>query len=171
MNENFKRFIFEEIYLPCAEKADVENFNVLIDIKLKNWIDNWLPAKTVQTGWQVLREQFQKTLIPNVDQRKSCDQTQNNESDDQLFQRLKMAVSETVLEHHQWDGKAADVIVSSRYFSVRSHYRFSFFFSKKLLQMNSSEDRIVSSKEKWKESAKYWQDLINDRIVSSKFIY
>lgn len=148
LNENFKRFIFEEIYLPCAEKADVENFNVLIDIKLKNWIDNWLPAKTVETGWQVLREQFQKTLIPNVDQRKSCDQTQNNESDDQLFQRLKMAVSETVLEHHQWDGKAADVI--------------------KLLQMNSSEDRIVSSKEKWKESAKYWQDLINDRIVSTE---
>ena len=158
LNENFKKFIFEDIYLPCAEKSDLENFNVLIDIKLKNWIDNELPGKTVETGWQVLREQFERTLIPN---RKSCDhhQQQNNhqqqnyhqnydENDDQLFLRLKMAVAEAVLQNHRWDSKATDVI--------------------KLLQMNSSEDRIVSSKEKWKESAKYWQELINDRIVSTE---
>lgn len=35
--------------------------------------------------------------------------------------------------------------------------------------MNSAEDRIVSHKEKWKEAAKYWQNMIIERILLSNY--
>lgn len=34
--------------------------------------------------------------------------------------------------------------------------------------MNASEDRMISEKERWKESVRYLQDSIVDRIKQSK---
>ncbi|KPM08176.1 dynamin-like protein 120 kDa protein, mitochondrial-like protein [Sarcoptes scabiei] len=146
LNESFKNEIFERIYLPCAVRADTENFNVLVDINLKSWIDNYLPKKTVEVGWQVLSEQFWNILIDKKTSQ-SNSQLKELENDEFLYRNLKIAVAETILKNHHWDPKAVDVL--------------------KLLQMNSCEDRIISHKEKWKESAKYWQNLIMDRMIAT----
>ena len=36
--------------------------------------------------------------------------------------------------------------------------------------MNASEDRMISEKERWKESVRYLQETITDRIKQSKSI-
>lgn len=120
LNENFKNYIFENIYFPCAQKSDNENFNVLIDIKLKNWIDNVLPSDTVQFGWKVLSEQFLNILIPKND-------NLNGNGDENLFRNLKNEVAKTVLKQHQWDPKALDVLVMD-YFNNKLYFELIDFF-------------------------------------------
>ena len=117
MNENFTEYIFDNIYTPAAEKAGNDNFNIQVDIRLKNWIDNVLPSSTVEVGLQVLSEQF-RNILDKQDENtnfKNCP-----ENDHVLFQNLKNAVSEDVIRQHKWDPKAYDVLVS--FFSLVSYY-------------------------------------------------
>ncbi|KAI2807404.1 Dynamin-like 120 kDa protein, mitochondrial [Blomia tropicalis] len=141
LNENFTEYIFDNIYTPAAEKAGNDNFNIQVDIRLKNWIDNVLPSSTVEVGLQVLSEQF-RNILDKQDENtnfKNCP-----ENDHVLFQNLKNAVSEDVIRQHKWDPKAYDVL--------------------RLIQMNASEDRTISERERWKESVRYLQDIIKDRL-------
>lgn len=82
----------------------------MIDIKLKNWIDNVLPSKTVEFGWKVLSEQFLNTLLLKNDHPSMV--IINGNGDENLFRNLKNEVAKTVLEQHQWDQKALDVLVN-----------------------------------------------------------
>ena len=109
LNDNFKEYIFENIYLPAVEKENIENFNVQVDIRLKNWIDNILPESTVQVGLQVLSEQFSNILNKQEDH--SAHTKQCSENDYELFKNLKAAVAEDALKQHKWDSKAYDVLV------------------------------------------------------------
>lgn len=109
-NDSFKEFIFEQIYLPAAQKNNPDEFNIQVDIALKNWIDYVLPAHTVETGWQVLAEQFMEVLIDNDNE--ACKKDHNCETDYNLFKKLKMAVANEVISQHRWDPKANDVLVS-----------------------------------------------------------
>lgn len=111
LNESFKEYIFENIYFPAAEKSENENFNIQVDIRLKNWIDNVLPASTVDVGLKVLSEQFLSILNKPQDHAshvKNC-----SENDFALFKNLKTAVAEDALSQHKWDSKAYDVLVST----------------------------------------------------------
>ena len=122
LNEHFKDYIFENIYLPAAE-APPDSFNIQADIRLKNWIDNVLPASTVEVGLKVLSEQFQEVL-GNRRQADGSDGAGGSahggrncaENDAALFRSLKEAVAEDALEQHQWDSKAFDVLVCLRMF-------------------------------------------------------
>ena len=74
-------FAFENIYLPAAQVALVRNeffsyhllqshgtnkqisqhnrtgtFNTTVDIKLKQWTETQLPVKSVEVGWETLKE-------------------------------------------------------------------------------------------------------------------
>lgn len=115
-NDSFKEFIFEQIYLPAAEKNNPDEFNIQVDISLKKWIDHVLPAQTVETGWQVLAEQFMEVLIDK--DKEACKKEHHNigETDYNVFKNLKMAVAGEVINQHRWDPKANDVLVSV-YFS------------------------------------------------------
>ncbi|KAH9392594.1 Dynamin-like 120 kDa protein, mitochondrial [Tyrophagus putrescentiae] len=154
LNEHFKDYIFENIYLPAAE-APPDSFNIQADIRLKNWIDNVLPASTVEVGLKVLSEQFQEVL-GNRRQADGSDGAGGSahggrncaENDAALFRSLKEAVAEDALEQHQWDSKAFDVL--------------------RLIQANASEDRMISEKERWKESVRYLQKTIVDRIKQTQ---
>lgn len=106
LNDSFIDKIFDDIYLPSAERSD--SFNVQVDIRLKNWIDNVLPSQTVEVGWKVLSEQFLEILNKKDE---NCQETKNSENDYNLFKNLKAAVADDVLEHHTWDPKAYDVLV------------------------------------------------------------
>lgn len=155
LNDQFKETIFEEIYLPAAQVDSSDGFNIHADIRLKNWIDNVLPSKTIEVGWQVLSGQFLKILQDRFkdayNQHRRRSETGEGCSDQDLFKSLKEAVSQEVLARHKWDSKANDVL--------------------KLIQTNASEDRIIAEKEKWLESARYLQNNIIDRICLSKFAY
>lgn len=51
-------------------------------------------------------------------------------------------------------------------FSIFTYISFSF---QRLIQANASEDRMISEKERWKESVRYLQKTIVDRIKQSEF--
>lgn len=111
LNESFKDYIFENIYLPAAE-AQTDNFNIQADIRLKNWIDNVLPSSTVEVGLKVLKEQFLDILNKKEEQSghiRNCP-----ENDMALFKQLKEVVAEEALQQHNWDSKAYDVLVRLR---------------------------------------------------------
>ena len=53
---------FENIYLPAAQADDSGVFNTAVDIKLKQWADHQLNKRSIETGWDVLCEEFAKLL-------------------------------------------------------------------------------------------------------------
>ena len=108
LNESFKDYIFENIYMPSAQ-AQTDNFNIQADIRLKNWIDNVLPSSTVEVGLTVLSKQFMAVL--NKQEEFSGHVKNCTENDSALFKNLKEVVAEDALQQHQWDSKAYDVLV------------------------------------------------------------
>lgn len=67
----------------------------MIDIKLRQWAEQALPAKSVESGWEALQTQFDELL-----------QTAKKSPDhDQVFDQLKAAVVEESIKRHSWEDK------------------------------------------------------------------
>lgn len=70
-------------------------FNTTVDIKLKNWAEQQLPMKSVESGWECLQQEFKNFM---TQARKSPDH-------DSLFDNLKNAVVEEAITRHTWEDK------------------------------------------------------------------
>lgn len=73
----------------------IGSFNTMIDIKLRQWAEQALPAKSVESGWEALQTQFDE-LIQIA--KKSADH-------DEVFDQLKAAVVEESIKRHSWEDK------------------------------------------------------------------
>lgn len=67
----------------------------MIDIKLRQWTEQALPAKSVESGWETLQAEF-KELIEKA--KKSPDH-------DSIFDNLKAAVIDESIKRHSWEDK------------------------------------------------------------------
>lgn len=72
-----------------------------MDIKLKQWAEQQLPAKSVEAGWEVLREEFVNFL----------NKTKNSKVHDDIFNDLKYAVLNDAIGRHTWEDKVAHLCV------------------------------------------------------------
>ncbi|KAL4707559.1 hypothetical protein ACJJTC_000311 [Scirpophaga incertulas] len=91
--------IFDGVYLPAAAQAhdDVDKFNTLVDIKLREWAQEELPTQSIKAGGEALRAEFISVLAKAQDT-------------DPIFEPLKKEAVEEALNRHQWEDRAQDVL-------------------------------------------------------------
>jgi len=125
---------FENIYLPAAQADDPGVFNTAVDIKLKQWADHQLNRRSIETGWDVLCEEFAKLL----------DRGKGKPDHDDIFDDIKEAVKEESANKHRWETKAWD--------------------SLRVIQMNALEDRSVPDKPSWDQGIAFMEKSLNERL-------
>lgn len=111
--------VFENIYLPAAQSGNSGKiqknysllelitgkfkcfflisgtFNTTVDIKLKQWTEQQLPARSVESGWECLQTEFQNFM----------DQAKLSPDHDDIFDGLKNAVVNEAMQRHKWEEK------------------------------------------------------------------
>ncbi|XP_054160481.1 dynamin-like 120 kDa protein, mitochondrial isoform X2 [Oppia nitens] len=133
-------YVFEHIYLPAAQTSNSGTFNTQVDIRLKQWADMTLPAKSVAVGWETLQEEFNR-LIEKKKNEKEKDR-------DNIFDFFKISVAEESIKRHSWESKAAEVL--------------------RVIQLNVLEDRAVPDKSQWDLAIKFLENSINERLHSTE---
>uniref|UniRef100_U5EJB3 Dynamin-like GTPase OPA1, mitochondrial n=1 Tax=Corethrella appendiculata TaxID=1370023 RepID=U5EJB3_9DIPT len=132
--EKLSNYVFENIYLPAAQSGSQNSFNTMVDIKLRQWAEQALPAKSVESGWDALQKEFQ-CLMEIA--RKAPDH-------DDLFDNLKTAVIEEAIRRHSWEDKAIDML--------------------RVIQLNTLEDRSVHDKQEWDQAVKFFEQSVKDKL-------
>ncbi|PSN33967.1 Dynamin-like 120 kDa protein [Blattella germanica] len=79
--------VFENIYLPAAQTGNTGTFNTAVDIKLKQWAEQQLPQKSVESGWEGLQTEFQRFM----------ERAKRRPDHDNIFDNLKTAVASEML--------------------------------------------------------------------------
>ena len=75
-------------------------FNTAVDIKLKQWAEQQLPQKSVESGWEGLQTEFQHFM----------ERAKTRPEHDDIFDTLKANVVDEALRRHSWEDKVAHVI-------------------------------------------------------------
>lgn len=132
--ERLSNYVFENIYLPAAQSGSQSSFNTMVDIKLRQWADQVLPAKSVESGWEALQKEF-VGLIQKA--KKSPDH-------DKIFDNLKAAVVDEAIKKHTWENKAIDML--------------------RVIQLNTLEDRSVHDKQEWDQACKFFETSVKDKL-------
>lgn len=91
----------------------------MIDIKLRQWAEQALPTKSVESGWETLQTEFKNHL----------EKAKKAPDHDEIFDHLKIAVVEEAIKRHEWEDKAMDML--------------------RVIQLNTLEDRSVHDKQEW----------------------
>merc|ERR1712223_1535820 len=137
-------FAFENIYLPAAQSHGTNKqitqhnrtgtFNTTVDIKLKQWTETQLPVKSVEVGWETLKEEFHKLMA----------KAKAGKDHDDIFDQLKAAVVETAMGRHLWEDKAAEML--------------------RVIQLNTLEDRSVHDKQHWDGAIKFLSENVTEKL-------
>jgi optic atrophy protein 1 len=104
--------VFNQILLPTSSLTNSGAFKTAVDIRLKHWAEKELAKLAVNVGWDSLKEVFCRQVEGENASHKS------NDTESSLFEPLKKAVVESVMNEHKWDMKASDYLV----------YLFIFYF-------------------------------------------
>lgn len=113
--------VFENIYLPAAQSGNPsivyidrlfsssrksekfhkdnvfvsDTFNTTVDIKLRQWTEQQLPARSVESGWECLQQEFENFMM----------QARLSQDHDDIFDNLKNAVVNEAMRRHSWEEK------------------------------------------------------------------
>ncbi|XP_015586682.1 dynamin-like 120 kDa protein, mitochondrial isoform X2 [Cephus cinctus] len=132
--------VFENIYLPAAQSGDTGTFNTTVDIKLKQWAEQQLPLKSVETGWESLQHEFQQFI----------NRAKLNTDHDDIFDNLKTAVVNEAMKRHSWEEKASEML--------------------RVIQLNTLEDRSVNDKRDWDQAVQFLETSVKDKLQSTEQI-
>ncbi|KAI9583758.1 dynamin-like 120 kDa protein, mitochondrial isoform X1 [Glossina fuscipes] len=132
--DKLSNYVFENVYLPAAQSGSQNSVNTMVDIKLRQWAEQSLPAKSVESGWETLQTQF---LMLMEKARKSPDH-------DDIFDNLKLAVIDEAIRRHSWEDKAIDML--------------------RVIQLNTLEDRFVHDKTEWDHAVKFLETSVKDKL-------
>jgi optic atrophy protein 1 len=77
-------------------------FNTTVDIKLKQWAEQQLPQKSVESGWEGLQSEFQKFM----------ERAKNRSDHDDIFDNFKTAVVDEAMHRHSWEDKVSLVTIT-----------------------------------------------------------
>lgn len=110
----------------------------MVDIKLRQWADQALPSKSVESGFETLQSEF-KRLIALA--KKLPDH-------DEIFDNLKSSVMEEAIKRHTWEDKATDML--------------------RIIQLNTLEDRSVHDKSEWDQAVKFFEDSVKSKLQSTE---
>ncbi|CAG5104082.1 Similar to OPA1: Dynamin-like 120 kDa protein [Cotesia congregata] len=132
--------VFENIYLPAAQTGDQGTFNTAVDIKLKQWAEQQLPAKSVESGWETLKQELENFMK----------QAKKSSDHDDIFDALKSSVVNEAVRRHSWEDKASQML--------------------RVIQLNALEDRNVNDKRDWDEAVKFLENSVKDKLQSTEQI-
>ncbi|XP_033253780.1 dynamin-like 120 kDa protein, mitochondrial isoform X2 [Drosophila miranda] len=133
--EKLSNYVFENIYLPAAQS---DSFNTMVDIKLRQWAEQALPAKSVEAGWEALQQEFISLM----------DHSKKSQDLDGIFYQLKAAVVDEAIRRHSWEDKAIDML--------------------RVIQLNTLEDRFVHDKAEWDQAVKFLETSVNAKLVQTE---
>ncbi|XP_065093906.1 dynamin-like 120 kDa protein, mitochondrial isoform X4 [Ochlerotatus camptorhynchus] len=132
--EKLSNYVFENVYLPAAQSGSTNSFNTMVDIKLRQWAEQALPAKSVEAGWEALQKEFQHLMEAA---RKTPDH-------DDLYDNLKSAVIDEAIRRHSWEDKAIDML--------------------RVIQLNTLEDRSVHDKHEWDQAVRFFETSVKEKL-------
>ncbi|XP_043645219.1 dynamin-like 120 kDa protein, mitochondrial isoform X4 [Drosophila teissieri] len=133
--EKLSNYVFETIYLPAAQS---DSFNTMVDIKLRQWAEQALPAKSVEAGWEALQQEFISLM----------ERSKKAQDHDGIFDQLKSAVVDEAIRRHSWEDKAIDML--------------------RVIQLNTLEDRFVHDKQEWDSAVKFLETSVNAKLVQTE---
>ncbi|KAK9721428.1 Dynamin family [Popillia japonica] len=136
--EKVSHHVFENIYLPAAQGGSQATFHTAVDIKLRQWAEQGLPAKSVESGWEALKEEFHGFL-------EKAAQAQDH---DDIFDLLKTAVVTEAMHRHSWEDKASEML--------------------RVIQLNTLEDRTVSDKRDWDSAVKFLESSVKNKLKQNE---
>ncbi|KAL6734940.1 hypothetical protein Aduo_005427 [Ancylostoma duodenale] len=130
--------VFDQILMPAWVVDNAGSFNTLVDIRLKHWADKELPQRSINSGWETLREVFSRQV--NHDASRS--------DHDPIFDPLKEAVVQEAMSSHQWDSKALDYL--------------------RVIQLNAMDDRAVPDRNSWDSACHFMGQTASNRLAAVK---
>ncbi|KIH54291.1 hypothetical protein ANCDUO_15564, partial [Ancylostoma duodenale] len=130
--------VFDQILMPAWVVDNAGSFNTLVDIRLKHWADKELPQRSINSGWETLREVFSRQV--NHDASRS--------DHDPIFDPLKEAVVQEAMSSHQWDSKALDYL--------------------RVIQLNAMDDRAVPDRKSWDSACHFMGQTASNRLAAVK---
>ncbi|XP_023165216.1 dynamin-like 120 kDa protein, mitochondrial isoform X5 [Drosophila hydei] len=133
--EKLSNYVFENVYLPAAQS---DSFNTMVDIKLRQWAEQALPAKSVEAGWEALQQEFISLM----------ERAKKAHDHDGVFDQLKAAVVDEAIRRHSWEDKAIDML--------------------RVIQLNTLEDRFVHDKTEWDQAVKFLENSVNTKLVQTE---
>ncbi|XP_015835464.1 dynamin-like 120 kDa protein, mitochondrial isoform X2 [Tribolium castaneum] len=136
--EKVSSHVFENIYLPSAQTGSSETFNTSVDIKLRQWAEQALPAQSVESGWETLQQEFQKFMS----------KAKEAPDHDDVFDLLKAAVVSEAMQRHSWEDKASEML--------------------RVIQLNTLEDRTVGDKRDWDAAVKFLENSVKDKLKQTE---
>ncbi|KAK6733936.1 hypothetical protein RB195_017606 [Necator americanus] len=134
--ETVSSHVFDQILMPAWVVDNAGSFNTLVDIRLKHWADKELPQRSVNSGWETLREVFSRQV--NRDSSSHSDH-------DTIFDPLKEAVIQEAMSSHQWDSKALDYL--------------------RVIQLNAMDDRAVPDRKSWDSACQFMGKTASNRLA------
>ncbi|KAH0944504.1 hypothetical protein HN011_001053 [Eciton burchellii] len=138
--EKVSMHVFENIYLPAAQSGNPNTFNTTVDIKLRHWAEQQLPARSVESGWECLQQEFQKFMA----------QARLSPDHDDIFDNLKNAVVNEAMRRHSWEEKASEML--------------------RVIQLNILEDRSVNDKREWDQAVRFLETSVKEKLQSTEQI-
>ncbi|XP_011259398.1 dynamin-like 120 kDa protein, mitochondrial isoform X2 [Camponotus floridanus] len=132
--------VFENIYLPAAQSGNPNTFNTTVDIKLRHWTEQQLPARSVESGWECLQQEFQNFMT----------QARLSQDHDDIFDNLKNAVVNEAMRRHSWEEKASEML--------------------RVIQLNILEDRSVNDKRDWDQAVRFLETSVKEKLQSTEQI-
>uniref|UniRef100_A0A3F2YWU8 Dynamin-like GTPase OPA1, mitochondrial n=1 Tax=Anopheles farauti TaxID=69004 RepID=A0A3F2YWU8_9DIPT len=136
--EKLSSYVFENIYLPAAQSGSQNSFNTMVDIKLRQWAEQALPAKSVEAGWEALQKEFQHLM----------EVARRTPDHDDLYDNLKSAVIDEAIRRHSWEDKAIDML--------------------RVIQLNTLEDRSVHDKQEWDQAVRFFEASVKDKLLATE---
>ncbi|XP_017868570.1 PREDICTED: dynamin-like 120 kDa protein, mitochondrial isoform X2 [Drosophila arizonae] len=136
--EKLSNYVFENIYLPAAQSGSQNSFNTMVDIKLRQWAEQALPAKSVEAGWEALQQEFISLM----------ERAKKAHDHDDVFDQLKAAVVDEAIRRHSWEDKAIDML--------------------RVIQLNTLEDRFVHDKTEWDQAVKFLENSVNAKLAQTE---
>ncbi|XP_059224978.1 dynamin-like 120 kDa protein, mitochondrial isoform X4 [Stomoxys calcitrans] len=133
--DKLSNYVFENIYLPAAQS---DSFNTMVDIKLRQWAEQALPAKSVEAGWETLQKEFIALM----------EKAKKSPDHDNIFDNLKAAVVDESIRRHTWEDKAIDML--------------------RVIQLNTLEDRFVHDKSEWDQAVKFLETSVKAKLAQTE---
>uniref|UniRef100_A0A1L8E013 Dynamin-like GTPase OPA1, mitochondrial n=2 Tax=Nyssomyia neivai TaxID=330878 RepID=A0A1L8E013_9DIPT len=136
--DKLSSYVFENVYLPAAQSGSQNSFNTMVDIKLRQWADQALPARAVESGYEALRKEFLELI----------EQAKKSPDHDDIFDNLKAAVVDEAIRRYSWEDKATDML--------------------RVIQLNTLEDRVVTDKHEWDQAVKFFETSVKEKLQTTE---
>ncbi|CDW59030.1 dynamin 120 kDa protein, mitochondrial like [Trichuris trichiura] len=133
--------VFDKLYFPAAVEESIGAFTTSIDIKLKRWVDNALPAICVEAAWDALREKLTDIVAQDASKMEHVS----------LFEPLKNAIIEQAFSAHAWDPKACYYL--------------------RVIQSNAIEDRNVPDRVSWEMATQFMETTVKEQLINAEHTF